>query len=125
MNNDLISRSELIKTLSDLVVGGEERIKEAGDGNSWVDGIHSAYREINNAPTVPLWHPFTEEPEEEGQYLVQHYYKTWSGKIIITYEVFTLEELMGLIRFNNWHSNRDNHYQAWQKIEPYEEEENE
>lgn len=72
-----------------------------------------------------LWHPFTEEPEEEGQYLVQHYYKTWSGKIIITFELAdSLEDLMNLTYFVMKHGNRDNHYQAWQKIEPYEEEEN-
>jgi hypothetical protein len=72
------------------------------------------------------WHPFTEEPTEEGQYLVQHFYKSWSGKIIITYRVFTsLEELMGLIDFNKKYGNRDNHYQAWMKIEPYEEAEDE
>ena len=72
------------------------------------------------------WHPFTEEPKEEGQYLVQHYYKSWSGKTFIGYEVVdSLEELMGLIDINKKDGNRDNHYQAWQKIEPYEEEENE
>ena len=72
------------------------------------------------------WHPFTEESTEEGQYLVQHYYKTWRGQIIITFELAdSLEELMGFIDFNKKNGNRDNHYQAWQKIEPYEEEENE
>ena len=70
------------------------------------------------------WHPFTEEPTEEGQYLVQHFYKSWSGKIIITYEIaVSLEELLGLINFNKKHGIRDIHYQAWMKIEPYEEEE--
>lgn len=73
-----------------------------------------------------VWHPFSEEPEEEGQYLVQHYYLNWSGKSIITFEIAdSLEDLMGLIYFDMKYGNRDNHYQAWQKIEPYEEEENE
>lgn len=72
------------------------------------------------------WHPFTEEPTEEGQYLVQHFYKSWSGHIFITFEVVdSLEELIGLIDINKKDGNRDNHYQAWMKIEPYEEKENE
>jgi hypothetical protein len=71
------------------------------------------------------WHPFTEEPTEEGHYLVQHFYKSWGGRSIITYEVAdSLEELLGMIYFNKKNGNRDNHYQAWQKIEPYEEAEN-
>lgn len=68
------------------------------------------------------WHPFTEEPKEEGKYLVQHFYKTWGGQIIITYEVVALEDLVMMVRFEKKYVNRDNHYQAWQKIEPYEEE---
>ena len=47
------------------------------------------------------WHPFTEEPKEEGQYIVQHFYKSWSGEIFISYEVVdSLEELLGLINLN-------------------------
>lgn len=81
-------------------------------------------RVIDEAPTV--WHPFTEEPTEKGrQYLVQHYYKTWGGRVIITYEVAdSLEELLTMVRFNKKDGNRDNHYQAWMKIEPYEEADN-
>lgn len=72
------------------------------------------------------WHPFTEEPMEEGQYLVQHFFKSWSGQIIITFKVIdSLEGMMDVIYFLKKNGNRDNHYQAWQKIEPYEEEENE
>jgi CDP-diacylglycerol pyrophosphatase len=72
------------------------------------------------------WHPFTEEPTEEGQYLVQHFYKSWSGRIFITFEVVdSLEELIGLIDINKKNGNRDNYYQAWMKIEPYEEKDNE
>lgn len=54
MNDDLISRSELKKEIASLVVNGESRIYEVmpRDGGEWVDGIASAYREINNAPTV-------------------------------------------------------------------------
>jgi hypothetical protein len=71
------------------------------------------------------WHPITEEPTKEGKYLVQHFYKSWSGYIIITFEVVdSLEELIGLIDINKKDGNRDNHYQAWMKIEPYEEAEN-
>lgn len=54
MSKDLISREYVKKAIADLVVGGEEHIKEVGEGNSWVNGIHSAYREIDNAPTVEL-----------------------------------------------------------------------
>lgn len=49
---DLISREYVKEAIADLVVGGEERIKEVGEGIEWVNGIYSAYREINNAPTV-------------------------------------------------------------------------
>lgn len=87
-----------------------------------IDDLTRTERLIDNAPTV--WHPFTEEPTEEGQYLVQHFYKSWSGEIIITYEVASsLEGLVMMIRFNEENGNRNNHYQAWMKIEPYEEEE--
>lgn len=72
------------------------------------------------------WHPFTEDPKEEGHYLVQHYYKSWSGKIINTYEVIpSLEELVVMVKYNKKIGNRDMHYQAWMKIEPYEEADNE
>lgn len=112
MNNDLISRKALKNTLNEIF----DTVN--------VVAFDDIIAVINNAPTV--WHPFTEEPNEEGQYLVQHYYKTWSGKNTISYEVVdSLEELIGLISINDKDGNRDNHYQAWQKIEPYEEEENE
>ena len=71
------------------------------------------------------WHPFTEEPTEEGQYLVQHFYKSWSGHIIITYKIVVLVDLITMIEIDMKHGYRDNHYQAWMKIEPYEEAENE
>ena len=48
----LIDADALKKEIADLVVGGEEGIAQGGDGNYWLDGIHSAYREIENAPTV-------------------------------------------------------------------------
>ena len=48
----LIDADALKKEIADLVVGGEEGIAQGGDGNYWLDGIHSAYREIANAPTI-------------------------------------------------------------------------
>ena len=48
----LIDADALKKDIADLVVGGEKRIYEAYEGNEWIHGIHSAYREIDNAPTV-------------------------------------------------------------------------
>lgn len=56
MNNDLISREALKKEIASLVVNGESRIYEVMPrcGGEWIDGIASAYREIDNAPTVEL-----------------------------------------------------------------------
>lgn len=110
MNNDIISRKALKNTLNEIF----DTVN--------VVAFDDIIAVIDNAPTP--WHPFTEEPTEEGQYLVQRYYKSWSGEIIITHEVVTsLEDLVMKIRFNKKYGNRDNHYQAWQKIELYEEEE--
>lgn len=118
MKGDIISRSKLKEDFADMSDGYP--IFRADDMVSTKD----IARVIDEAPTV--WHPFTEEPTEEGQYLVQHFYKSWSGEIFITYEVVSsLEGLVMMIRFNEENGNRDMYYQAWQKIEPYEEEENE
>jgi hypothetical protein len=67
------------------------------------------------------WHPITEEPTEEGTYLVQYFYRDWNGNEHTNFETNHLEELKDNIEWNRKHGNRDNHYQAWQKIEPYEE----
>lgn len=121
MNNDIISRKALKKTMWDeshsIATFTECGTEEARLGLT----IDEVGHIIDEAPTV--WHPFTEEPKGKGKYLVQHFYKTWGGQIIITYEVVALEDLVMMVRFEKKYSNRDNHYQAWQKIEPYEEEE--
>ena len=48
----LIDADKLKQNLESLVVGGEKAIKETTSGNNWIDGIHTAYREIDDAPTV-------------------------------------------------------------------------
>jgi hypothetical protein len=70
------------------------------------------------------WHPFTEEPTEEGTYLVQYFYRDWNGNGYTKFDTNHLEALKDNIKWNKKHGNRDIHYQAWMKIEPYEEEEN-
>ena len=46
-DGDLISRKSLKKEISRLVVGGENAIKDAGYGNFWINGLHSAFRCID------------------------------------------------------------------------------
>lgn len=50
----LIDADALKVEIASLVVGGELRIYEVmpRSGNDWVDGISSAYREIDDAPTI-------------------------------------------------------------------------
>lgn len=72
----LIDADELKQNLSSLVVGGEKAIEKTTYENSWIYGIHTAYREINEAPTIeiPQWIPCTDRlPEEIGDYLVTDY----------------------------------------------------
>lgn len=69
----LIDADELKQNLSSLVVGGEKAIEKTTYENSWIYGIHTAYREINEAPTIeiPQWIPCTDRlPEKTGYYLV-------------------------------------------------------
>lgn len=51
-DGDLISRKSLKKEISRLVVGGENAIKDAGIGNFWINGLHSAVRCIDNMKSV-------------------------------------------------------------------------
>lgn len=72
----LIDADELKQNLSSLVVGGEKAIEKTTYENSWIYGIHTAYREINEAPTIEIqqWIPCSERlPEEIGDYLVTDY----------------------------------------------------
>lgn len=52
----LIDADELKREIASLVVKGESRIYEVMPrcGGEWVDGIASAYREIDDAPTVSI-----------------------------------------------------------------------
>ena len=58
MNDDLISRSALKKAVENLVVGGEERLKEyyengsKSEENEWIGGVYDAWELIISAPTV-------------------------------------------------------------------------
>lgn len=121
MNNDIISRKALKKTMWDeshsIATFTECGTEEARLGLT----IDEVGHIIDEAPTP--WHPFTEEPNEEGQYLVQHFYRDWNGNKHITFDTNCLEDLVSNIERNKKYGNRDSHYQAWQKIEPYEEEE--
>lgn len=64
------------------------------------------------------WHPMTEKPELPGDYLLQHYYRTWSGEDQITYEIHDLPAVLEIIDHNG---TRNSHYQAWMKINPFQE----
>ena len=69
----MIDADKLKQNLESLVVGGEKAIKETTSGNNWIDGIHTAYREIDEAPTVEglQWIPCSERlPDKNGDYLV-------------------------------------------------------
>lgn len=48
----LIDANALKDTIAELVIGGKTAISDAGVGNSWINGLHSAFRCIDNAPTV-------------------------------------------------------------------------
>lgn len=50
----LIDANALREEIASLVVGGKTAIKDAGIGHSWINGLHSAFRCIDNAPTVEI-----------------------------------------------------------------------
>lgn len=52
ITDDCISRSALKSEIANLVVGGEKAINNAGYGNFWINGLNSAVRCIDNAPTI-------------------------------------------------------------------------
>ena len=52
----LIDADAFKEHLAGFVAGGEKAIKETTCGNEWIDGVHTAYREIDNMPTVERPH---------------------------------------------------------------------
>lgn len=51
-DGDAISREVVKRRIADLVVGGAKAIKKAGLGHLWVNGLHSAVREIDMTPSL-------------------------------------------------------------------------
>ena len=70
----LIDAEALKKEIADLVVGGEKAIDDTGYGNSWINGIHSCFRCIDNAPTV----------EQPKGHIVNHHFCSECGSGIPT-----------------------------------------
>lgn len=87
----MIDADAFKKHLATFVVGGAKAIEETTCGNEWIDGIHTAYREIGNMPTIDSfgsWIPVEERlPENINLVLVtwentnpESYYKSIKGK---------------------------------------------
>ncbi len=69
MSGRLIDADAFKKHLASFVVGGEEAILKNGGGNYWIDGVHTAYREIDNMPTVEQPHgTWIESKQKKGRW---------------------------------------------------------
>ena len=76
-----IDADALKQDLATFVVGGAKAIEETTSGTNWINGIHTAYREIDSMPTIDFfgyWIPVEERlPEEDDRSDVLPYYLVW------------------------------------------------
>ena len=66
----LIDADELVEELASYLMGGLDMLKKYNGTDTWSDGLHTAWRCIDDAPTVYKWIPVTDrKPTHDGYFL--------------------------------------------------------